>query len=464
MSDHQRKSSPAIHHPADAAADDMVHAAPDPEAFSLPKRGNRFTRLLARNPALRLLTILGPGLIAANAGNDAGGIATYSQMGAQFGFQMLWVMIVVGVGVAVVQEMCARMGANTGKGLSDLIRENFPLRLTAFVMFTFLIANTGVIVSEFLGIAAALRLLGVPEFVGAPVAGTILWFLLARGSYQRVEKLFLVLSLAFFVYIVAAFLAKPDVGGIISHTFIPTFQLNGAFISLLISAVGTTISPYMQIYIQSSVVERGVRMNEFDDERIEVYIGSAFSIFVAYMIIVVTGQTLGNKGAGGGQSLDKAADYAAALTPYLGDASRYIFAIGLLGASFLAAGVLPLTTCYSITEALGLENGVSKDWKEAPAFWTMFTVLIAVSVVVASIPDLPIGNILVALYLLNGIVLPIILFSILKLINDKELMGKYTNGRIYNILAYGLATLVSVLALFFVATTILGVFGLKPLG
>lgn len=408
------------------------------------------------------LSILGPGLIAANAGNDAGGIVTYSQMGAQFGYQMLWVMVIMGIGVAVVQEMCARMGAATGKGLSDLIRENFSIRLTAFVMLAFLIANSGVIVSEFIGIASALTIFGIPQWIGAPVAGLLIWFLIARGSYSRVEKVFLVLTVAFFAYIVAAFMGNPNWGNVITHTFVPTFQFNGPFLQTLIAAVGTTISPYMQIYVQSAVVERGVTMRNYKYQRLDVYSGSAFSIAIAYFIIIATGATI--FAHTGGKPLGSAVEAAEALTPFLGEAAKYVFALGLLGASFLAAGVLPLTTCYSVTEALGLENGVSKRWKEAPSFWTLFTVLIAVSVIIAMIPGLPVADLLVNLYALNGIILPIILFSILRLINKKELMGRYTNTRFYNVLAYGLASLVGALSVFYVINQILGVFGLNLLG
>lgn len=421
-------------------------------------------RLRKRRGFLFYLSILGPGLIAANAGNDAGGIATYSSMGSLFGFQMLWVMVVVGIGVAVVQEMCARMGANTGKGLSDLIRENFSIRLTAFVMLAFLVANGGVIVSEFIGIAAALSIFGVPSWISAPVAGVLVWFLIARGSYARVEKVFLALTITFFAYIIAAFMAKPNLGQVITSTFVPSFQFNGLFLATLIAAVGTTISPYMQIYVQSAVVERGVTMRDYKYQRLDVYVGSAFSIGIAYFIVVATGATIFPATGGQGRALNSAVDAAQALTPFLGDFSKYIFGLGLLGASFLAAGVLPLTTCYSVTEALGLENGVNKTLKEAPTFWGMFTFLIVTAVIIAMIPGLPVVNILVVLYLVNGLILPIILFSILKLINDKELMGKYTNSLFYNILAYGLAGLVSFLSVAYVLIQILGIFGLDVLG
>lgn len=405
------------------------------------------------------LTMLGPGLIAANAGNDAGGIATYSTMGSQFGFQMLWVMVVVGIGVAVVQEMCARMGAATGKGLSDLIRENFSIRLTAFVMLALLLANSGVIVSEFIGIASAMKIFGFPEWLSAPVSGLIVWLLIARGSYKRVEKIFLALTVAFFAYIIAAFMAQPNWGQVLGNTFVPTFQFNGTFIQILIAAIGTTISPYMQIYVQSSVVERGVTMRDYKYQRVDVFSGSAFSIAIAYFIIVATGATIFAGSNGQGVALNSAADAAQALAPFLGEFAKYVFAAGLLGASFLAAGVLPLTTCYSITEALGLENGVSKTWKQAPAFWVLFTALIIIGVIIAMIPGLPVVAILLNLYLLNGILLPIILFSILKLVNKRELMGENVNGKFYNVISYGLAFIVSALSIFYLVVQICGLFG-----
>lgn len=417
-------------------------------------------RSLRTFPFFRIFLLLGPGLIAANAGNDAGGIATYSSMGASFGFQMLWVMLVLLVGVSIVQEMCARMGAATGKGLSDLIRENFPIRLTAFIALTFFIANTGVVISEFIGIAAALSMLGIPNWIGAPIGGLFVWLLITRGSYQKVEKVFLFFTLAFFAYIIAAFLARPDWGQVMVGTFVPTIQFNGAFIGTLIVAVGTTISPYMQIYIQSATVERGVTMNNYKYARLDVYTGSLFSILVAYFIIVATGATLFVSSGGQGVALDSAAQAATALVPFLGDFALYAFALGLLGASLLAASVLPLTTCYAVTEILGLENSVSRRWKDAPTFWTLFTVLIIISVIVASLPGLQVVDILLNLYLLNGILLPIILFSILHLVNKKRLMGRHTNNLFLNILAYTLATFVSLLAIAYVLSQILGFFGI----
>ena len=425
-----------------------------------PRRLHR--RIMRR--LLFYLGILGPGLIAANAGNDPGGIATYSTMGSQFGYQMLWVMPILMICVAMVQEMCARMGAVTGKGLSDLIRENFPLRLTVFVMFIFLLANGGVIVSEFIGIAAALNLFGIPSWIGAPCGGVLIWWLVARGSYKRVEKVFLAVTFVFFAYIFSAFLAKPNWGEVLAGTFIPTIQLKGAFILTLVAAVGTTISPYMQLYIQSAVAERGVQMSDYKYERLEVYVGSIFSVSIAFFIIVSTAATLFVASHGKGVALGSAAEAAQALVPFLGIFASRAFAVGLLGAALLASGVLPLSTSYSLSEAFGFERGVGRTWNEAPFFWGLFTVLILIGVVIAMLPNLPVIQILLNLYLLNGLLLPIILFAILYLVNQKRLMGSYTNGLAYNVVSYTLAIVVSGLAVLYLFTQVLSFFGIQLFG
>jgi NRAMP (natural resistance-associated macrophage protein)-like metal ion transporter len=377
---------------------------------------------------------------------------------------MLWVMPILMICVAMVQEMCARMGAVTGKGLSDLIRENFPLRLTVFVMFIFLLANGGVIVSEFIGIAAALNLFGIPSWIGAPCGGVLIWWLVARGSYKRVEKVFLAVTFVFFAYIFSAFLAKPNWGEVLAGTFIPTVQLKGAFILTLVAAVGTTISPYMQLYIQSAVAERGVQMSDYKYERLEVYVGSIFSVSIAFFIIVSTAATLFVASHGKGVALGSAAEAAQALVPFLGIFASRAFAVGLLGAALLASGVLPLSTSYSLSEAFGFERGVGRTWNEAPFFWGLFTVLILIGVVIAMLPNLPVIQILLNLYLLNGLLLPIILFAILYLVNQKRLMGSYTNGLAYNVVSYTLAIVVSGLAVLYLFTQVLSFFGIQLFG
>jgi NRAMP (natural resistance-associated macrophage protein)-like metal ion transporter len=441
---------------------EQTKATATPQKRRPERKAHRYRPLGVR--MLFYLGIFGPGLIAANSGNDPGGIATYSSMGSQFGYQMLWVMPILMIGVAVVQEMCARMGAVTGKGLSDLIRENFPLRLTLFIMFIFLLANGGVIVSEFIGIAAALSLFGIPSWIGAPCGGVLIWWLVARGSYKRVEKVFLALTFVFFAYVFSAFLAHPDWRQVLTGTFIPTIQFNSAYMLLLVTAVGTTISPYMQLYVQSAVAERGVRMSDYKYERLEVYVGSIFSVSIAFFIIVSTAATLFVHSGGKGVPIGSAAEAAQALEPFLGIFASRAFAVGLLGAALLAAGVLPLSTSYSLAEAFGFERGVGRTWHEAPFFWGLFTVLILIGVVVAMLPNLPVIQILLNLYLLNGLLLPIILFAILRLVNDKRLMGHYTNGLFYNVVSYALAVVVSGLALFYLVIQVLSFFGITVLG
>jgi Mn2+/Fe2+ NRAMP family transporter len=377
---------------------------------------------------------------------------------------MLWVMVVLTVGMGVVQEMCTRMGAVTGKGLSDLIRENFSLRLTLFIMFVFLLANGGVIVSEFIGIAAALNLFGIPSWIGAPCGGLLIWWLVVRGSYKRVETIFLALTFVFFAYIFSAFLAKPNWGEVLAGTVIPTIHLNGAYILTLIAAVGTTISPYMQLYVQSAVAERGTSMREYKYERLEVYVGAIFSNAIAFFIIVSTAATLFIASHRKGTSIGSAAEAAQALAPFLGIFASRAFALGLLGAALLAGAVLPLSTSYSLAEAFGFERGVGRTWREAPFFWGLFTILILIGVVIAMLPNLPVIQILLNLYLLNGLLLPIILFAILRLVNDKRLMGRYTNGFVYNVISYVLAVIVSGLAVVYLITQVLGFFGIQVFG
>ncbi|GHO84052.1 Nramp family divalent metal transporter [Dictyobacter formicarum] len=438
----------------------MKHTTPTRKKAELTTRPRRPRPPLLQR-VLFYLGIFGPGLIAANAGNDPGGIATYSSMGAQFGYSMLWVMVILTVGMGLVQEMCTRMGVVTGKGLSDLIRENFPLRLTVFIMFVFLLANGGVIVSEFIGVAAALNLFGIPSWIGAPCGGLLIWLLVARGSYKHVEKIFLALTFVFFAYIFSAFLAKPDWGAVAVGTFIPTIRPSGSYILMIVAAVGTTISPYMQLYVQSAVVEKGIGMHEYRYERFEVWVGAIFSNTIAFFIIVSTAATLFVASHGVGVPISSAAEAAQALAPFLGIFASRAFAVGMLGAALLAAGVLPLSTSYSLSEAFGFERGVGRAFHEAPFFWGLFTLLIILGVIVAMLPNLPVIQILLNLYLLNGLLLPIILFAILYLVNQKRLMGRYTNRLIYNVLSYALTILVSGLAALYLLTQVLGFFGIQ---
>jgi Mn2+/Fe2+ NRAMP family transporter len=389
------------------------------------------------------LAALGPGLLAASAGNDAGGIATYASAGASYGYGLLWAMVLVTVCVGVVQEMSARMGAVTGKGFSDLVRESFTLRQTALILLTLLIANTGIIVSEFIGVAAAAELFGVSRYVAVPLAATFVWLLVTRGSYGWVERIFLVLTLAFLAYIGAAFLAKPDWHAVLAETVRPHLHFDFGYLNLLIALIGTTISPYMQLYVQSSVVEKGVTPDEYRYTRFDVIVGTITAGIVATFIIIATAATLHPRGI----EVTSAANAARALEPVAGKYAEALFGLGLLGASLLAAGVLPLATTYMMSEALGFERGVSRSWQEAPIFMGILTGLIGIGALIALIPGLPLISVLVGVYVLNGLLLPVELFAILRLINEPELMGEHVNGPIYNALAWTIAIVVSVLSL-----------------
>ena len=403
-----------------------------------------------RRRLVAYLAILGPGMVAASAGNDAGGIATFAAVGAEQGYRLLWILIPITISLALVQEMCARMGAVTGKGLADLIREQFGVRWTALVMLALLIANAGVTVSEFVGIAAATELFHVSRYVSVPLSAIAIWWLVVKSSYQRVERVFLLMSLVFLGYIVSAFLAKPDWSAVAIGLVKPSFSFEYTYLFTLVAVVGTTISPYMQVYVQSSVVEKGVTPGNYGRTKKDVWVGTILAILVVFFIVVSTAATLHKHGL----HIDSAAHAAQALEPFAGAYAETLFAIGLFGASMLAAGVLPLATAYSISEALGFEKGVSRSFREAPIFIGVFTFLIAVGAAIAVIPGLPLIRVLLATQVINGLLLPIILFAILKLVNDREVMGKHVNGRAYNLGAWLTATIVTLLSLLFILETV----------
>jgi len=403
-----------------------------------------------RRKYLGYLAILGPGMIAASAGNDAGGIATFAAVGAEQGYRLLWILIPITISLGLVQEMCARMGAVTGKGLADLIRERFGVRWTAFVMLALLIANGGVTVSEFVGIAAATELFGIPRFISVPLSAICIWWLVVKSSYQRVERAFLLMSLVFLGYIVSAFLARPDWSAVAVGLVKPSFSFNYAYLFTFVAVVGTTISPYMQVYVQSSVVEKGVTPEDYGRTKMDVWVGTILAIMVVFFIVVSTAATLHQHGL----HIESAADAARALSPLAGPYAEKLFAIGLFGASMLAAGVLPLATAYSISEALGFEKGVSRSFREAPIFLGVFTFLIAVGAAIAVIPGLPLIRVLLVTQVINGLLLPIILFAVLKLVNDRELMGEFVNGVLYNIGAWLTAVIVTLLSLLLIVATL----------
>jgi NRAMP (natural resistance-associated macrophage protein)-like metal ion transporter len=399
--------------------------------------------------------ILGPGLIAANAGNDASGIATYSTAGAAFGYTLLWTMIPVSLSLIVVQEMCVRMGVVTGQGLADLIREQFGVRLTAVVMLALLIANSGVIVSEFVGIAQASELLGVSRYVSIPIVSFGVWWLVVKGSRKRVERVFLAMSLVFLCYVASAFLSRPDWGEVGTSLISPTFSTDSFYLFTLVALIGTTITPFMQVFVQSSVVEKGMDAEDLSIVRMDVIAGTLFASLIAAFIVISTAATLH---ANGITEIDSAATAAEAFVPIVGTYAKYLFAVGLFGAAMLAMGVLPLATAYSISEALGFEKGLSRSFREAPIFLGIFSVLIILGAIVALIPGIPQIKLLLVTQAINGLLLPIILIAVVSLSNNEEIMGKHKNTRSFNVVAWSITGVVSVLSLMLIGRTIADIF------
>lgn len=427
-------------------------------------RGRSVTlRRLRRPPrgALRWLAILGPGVIAGSAGNDAGGVATYSQVGAMFGYQLLWVLLLITVSLAVVQEMAARLGAATGSGLLDLIRQRFGIGWAFVAAGSLLVANGGLIVSEFVGVGAAAQLFGIPRYLAVPVAALLVWYMVFGGSYGPVEKMFLAMSLVFFAYPVAAIMAHPHWGEVARGTFVPTIQPSAAYILLLVGLVGTTITPYQQLFQQSAVVEKGVARTHYAQERADTYVGMGFSNAMSAFMIIATAATLH---VAGKTDIGSAAEAAQALTPVAGSAAEALFAVGLLGASLLAAAVLPLATAYAISDLFGFPKGVNLDFRRGRFFLGLFSLLIALGAVLALIPGLPVISLLVWIQVLNAVLLPLILWFILRLANDRRLVGDLRNSRLVNVLGYGTFGLVSFAVAVMVVTQVLATVGINPFG
>ncbi len=409
------------------------------------------TGSLRRLPLLPYLAILGPGLVSAAAGDDAGGIATYASAGASYGYDLLWMIVLITVSLIVVQEMCARMGAVTGKGLSELIRERFGPRWTVFAMVLLLIANGVITISEFAGIAASLELFGITKYISVPISAVLIWWLITRGSYSKIERVFLVMTLAFFAYPISAYLAHPDWGQVVRSTLIPTFHLNPGFIFIFVATIGTTITPYMQIYIQSSVVDKGITAREYHYERVDVIFGSIFGDVISFFIIVSTAATLFAHNV----TINTAADAALALVPAAGQYAEVLFAVGLLGASVLAAGVLPVATAFSITEAFGWEKGLSFDPSEAPAFYFLFTSLIAIGALVTLIPGIPLIQLLLIVQVINCLLLVPLLVFIVRLSSSREVMGEHRNGLAYNALAWATVIAIGGMSVLYILANVL---------
>ena len=427
------------------------------------KKQSRSRFGLSRSSSIfKLFTILGPGLIAANAGNDAGGIATFSTGGASYGYNLLWALAIAGFCLIIVQEMCARMGVVTGKGLADLIREQFGVRWTVLAMLALLVANTGVTISEFLGITASVQVLSnnvnIPlVYVIVPLCGLALWWLVTRGSYRRVEKIFLIMSLGFLAYIPAAFAAHPHWSEVGTRIVLPHITSNSQYIAEAVALVGTTISPYMQFFVQSSVVDKGINVREYIYEKVELYSGTIFAIIIAAFVFIATGATLFVHGT----NVSSALDAALALQPFAGRYATLLFGVGLFGASLLAAAVLPLSTSYGICEAFGFERGVSRSFREAPVFQSLFTGLIVLGVAVSLfVPGSLIVPVLLLLQVLNAAMLPILLVFIVLLVNNKRLMGKYVNGVFFNVIAWTTVVVITILVILYLINTVGASYGL----
>jgi len=396
---------------------------------------------------LIFLAVVGPGFITANVDNDSGGILTYSQAGAQFGYSLLWTMIPITLALIVVQEMTARMGAVTGKGLSDLIREEFGFRITFFMMVGILLTNFGNVISEFAGIAGSLELFGLPRHYTVPACAVIVWFIVVKGQYKSVEKVFLAASFFYLTYLVAGFLAKPDWGAALVATVKPPARrdwLQEGYVYTVIGLVGTTIAPWMQFYLQSSIVEKGITKRQLRASRIDVITGCIFTDLVAWFIIVSCAATLYVHGF---HVINRPEDAAQALKPLAERFAYILFAAGLFNASLFAASILPLSTAYTVCEGLGFESGVGLKFSEAPVFYWLYTILIVAGAGFVLNPNLPLVKVIILSQVVNGIVLPFVLIFMLLLINKKELMGEYVNSRLFNVIAWATTVIMIVLTL-----------------
>jgi NRAMP (natural resistance-associated macrophage protein)-like metal ion transporter len=398
------------------------------------------------------LAIVGPGFITANVDNDAGGIFTYSLAGAQFGYSLLWTMIPITVALVVVQEMAARMGAATGKGLSDLIREEFGFRVTFWLMLALVVTNFGNVVAEFAGVASSMELFGLSKYIVVPLAAGVVWLMVVRGTYNSVEKLFLIASGFYVCYIIAGLLAHPDwkAAAIATVSRPSTIGIrNYGYLFMVIGLVGTTIAPWMQFYLQASIVEKGITPKQYRMSRWDVILGCLFTDVVAWFIIVACAATLYVTGR---TEIKDAADAAQALRPLAGEYAYLLFAAGLFNASLFAASILPISTAYAVCEGLGFESGLDKKFHEAPVFYWLYTVLIVAGAGVLLIPRFPQVHVIVLSQVVNGVVLPAVLIFMLLLTNDKELMGEHVNRRGFNIVAWVTVVVMIVLTIAMVLT------------
>ncbi|MGE5708347.1 MAG: Nramp family divalent metal transporter [Bacteroidota bacterium] len=400
---------------------------------------------------LLFLSVLGPGIITAAVDNDAGGITTYSLAGAHFGYGLIWTLIPITVGLVMIQEMSARLGAVTGKGFSDLIRERFGVRWTFYILSALFLANLGNTLAEFSGIAAASEIFGVSRYFSVPLAAFLVWLLVLKLPYKRIEKVFLAASVLYFTYIVSGLLSRPHWGPILHAAVVPNLHLNSAaYVGMIIGTVGTTIAPWMQFYIQSTVADKRIRIQDYWVTRWDVIVGCLVTDLVAFFVIIACAETIHAHGL----SITTAKDAALALAPLAGEWASILFAIGLLNASIFAASILPLSTSYSICEGMGWESGLDNTFKEAPAFYSIYTALIVLGAGVILLPDAPLIAILYWSQVANGILLPFIMIIILLLINDRRLMGEHVNGRFFNLVSWVFTAAMIVLSVLLLSITL----------
>ncbi len=392
------------------------------------------------------MTLIGPGIITGSVDNDAGGITTYSVAGAQYGYALIWTLIPAFVVLFVVQEMNARMGIVTGKGLADLIRENFGVKITFFIFLGLIVADIGNTTTEFAGIAGSMDILGINKYIAVPISGVLVWLLVAKGDYRSSEKVFLIFSVFLLTYVVSALIQKPHWGEI-GHSIVkPEFRFDVGFVGMVIGIIGTTIAPWMQFYMQSAVIEKGLKKEDYSYTMIDVVVGCILTVGVAFFIIVACASTLHEKGI----VISEAKDAAIALKPIAGIFASQLFAFGLFIASIFSATILPLATAFYICEAFGFEAGIDKKVKEAPEFYAFFTIIIVISVLIILIPGAPLIPIILWTQIINGILLPVVLISMMIIINKYEVMGDYRNGTIKN--SIGWVTIVILILLTIVLT------------
>jgi NRAMP (natural resistance-associated macrophage protein)-like metal ion transporter len=398
---------------------------------------------------LLFLSVMGPGIITANIDNDASGITTYSVAGARFGFSLLWTLIPTTVALVVIQEMIARMGAVTGKGLSDLIRENYGVRSTFYMMIGLFVANLGTTVANFAGWAASMEIIGMSKYFMVPAGALAVWLLVTRGSYRAVERVLLVACLLYFGYVISGLMAHPDWPTVFRRTFVPDIKIDSEYVYLSIAIIGTTITPWMQFYLQSSIAEKGITREEYGATKLDVILGCSITDIIAFFIIVTCATTLFSAGI----RIEEASEAAAALKPLAGDYASLIFAVSLANASLLGAIIVPLATSYYICEAMGWERGVNKTFREAPQFMWIYTIIIVASALLILIPGAPLVSLMVLSAVVNGLLLPFVLLYAIFLVNNRSIMGEYVNSRGYNYISWGTIITIIVLTAFLVVTS-----------